>query len=118
MAIVHGSHPEKVSKTMNPFRIAVLLLLCFVATACGGTASQEGAVASTPSVAISPEDTPTSAQEEAVAAAAPAETAETPEVASQTETDWLTVEGKTEDNLTFLGNPEAPVTLIDHSDFL
>jgi peptidyl-prolyl cis-trans isomerase B (cyclophilin B) len=32
---------EKVSKTMNPLRIVVLLLLCFVATACGGTASQQ-----------------------------------------------------------------------------
>ena len=93
---------------MNPFRIAVLLLLCFVATACGATPSQEAAVAA------SPEATLTSVQEQGV----PAEAAETPEVASQAETDWLTVEGKTEDNLTFLGNPEAPVTLIDHSDFL
>ena len=32
--------------------------------------------------------------------------------------DWLTVEGKTADNLFYLGNPEAPVTLIDYSDFL
>ena len=32
--------------------------------------------------------------------------------------DWLTVEGKTADNLTYLGNPDAPVTLIDYSDFL
>jgi hypothetical protein len=32
--------------------------------------------------------------------------------------DWLTVEGKTADNLAYLGNPNAPVTLIDYSDFL
>ena len=99
---------------MNSFRIALLLLLCFVATACGATASQEAAVASTPTVAAVPEVKPTSVQNEA----APAEVAEAPEVDSQAETDWLTVEGKTEDNLAFLGNPEAPVTLIDHSDFL
>jgi hypothetical protein len=34
------------------------------------------------------------------------------------EVDWLTVEGKTADNLAYLGNPDAPVTLIDYSDFL
>jgi hypothetical protein len=118
LAIVHGVILKKVNKPMNLFRSVILLLLCLVATACAGTASQEGAVASTPTVATSPEDTPTFAQEEAVATAAPAEAAEAPEAASQAETDWLTVEGKTEDNLTFLGNPEAPVTLIDHSDFL
>jgi hypothetical protein len=32
--------------------------------------------------------------------------------------DWLTVGGKTEENLTFLGNPEASVTIIDYSDFM
>ncbi len=32
--------------------------------------------------------------------------------------DWLTVQGKTADNLFYLGNPDAPVTLIDYSDFL
>lgn len=99
---------------MNLFRRVILLLLCVVATACGETAPQEAAVASTPTVAAVSEVQPTSAQEEA----APAEAAEAQQAASQTETDWLTVEGKTEDNLTFLGNPEAPVTLIDHSDFL
>jgi hypothetical protein len=112
-AIVPESYPEKVSKPMNPFRIAILLLLCLVATACGAAPSQEAAVASTPTAAA-PEALPASAQEES----APAEAAETPEAAARAETDWLTVEGKTEDNLTFLGNPEAPVTLIDHSDFL
>jgi hypothetical protein len=32
--------------------------------------------------------------------------------------DWLTVEGKTAENYTYLGNPEAPITLIDYSDFM
>ena len=34
------------------------------------------------------------------------------------EIDWLTVEGKTDNNLTYLGNPDASVTIIDYSDFL
>lgn len=34
------------------------------------------------------------------------------------EPDWLNYAGRTEDELMFLGNPEAPVTLIDFSDFM
>lgn len=34
------------------------------------------------------------------------------------EIDWLAVEGKTENDLAYRGNPEAPVTIIDYSDFL
>jgi hypothetical protein len=41
-----------------------------------------------------------------------------PDPAVQAEVDWLAVEGKTGDNLAFLGNPDAPVTMIDYSDFL
>jgi protein-disulfide isomerase len=44
----------------------------------------------------------------------PAESVE----AAAAETNWLAVEGKTEANLTYLGNPDAPVTIIDYSDFL
>ncbi|HEX9921217.1 MAG TPA: hypothetical protein VGD99_01015 [Anaerolineae bacterium] len=56
--------------------------------------------------------------------AAPTELAEVPaseaepDPAVQAEVNWLTVEGKTGDNLAFLGNPDAPVTMIDYSDFL
>ena len=32
--------------------------------------------------------------------------------------NWLTVEGRTDDNLAYLGNPAAPITIIDYSDFL
>ena len=32
--------------------------------------------------------------------------------------NWLNVEGKTGDNLAYLGNPAAPITIIDYSDFL
>jgi hypothetical protein len=34
------------------------------------------------------------------------------------EPDWLNHFGRTADNLMYLGNPAAPVTLIDFSDFL
>lgn len=34
------------------------------------------------------------------------------------EPDWLNTFGRTEDNLMYLGNPDAPVTLIDFSDFM
>jgi hypothetical protein len=66
----------------------------------------------------------TQAPEPAEVVSAPTEPAETqtdetePEPAVQAEVDWLAVEGKTADNLAFLGNPDAPVTMIDYSDFL
>lgn len=66
----------------------------------------------------------TQAPEPTEAIAAPTEPAEAPTTESepdppvQAEVDWLTVEGKTDENLAFLGNPDAPVTMIDYSDFL
>jgi protein-disulfide isomerase len=33
-------------------------------------------------------------------------------------TDWLTVAGQTTDGRAYLGNSNAPVTMIDYSDFL
>lgn len=41
-----------------------------------------------------------------------------PEAVPQAEVDWLTVEGKTDEGFTYLGNPDASVTIIDYSDFL
>jgi len=52
---------------------------------------------------------------------APSETeveAETEEPAPAEAVNWLEVEGKTADNLAYLGNPDAPITIIDYSDFL
>ena len=34
------------------------------------------------------------------------------------EPDWLATFGRTGDGLMYLGNPDAPVTVIDYSDFL
>ena len=41
-----------------------------------------------------------------------------PTATSTPEPDWLNSVGRTEHNLVYLGNPAAPVTLIDYSDFL
>jgi hypothetical protein len=104
---------------MRVSRIAVLLFLCWLLAACGETApvptpttpAQEAAVAAT----ATPLPTPTTAVE-----AVPESPVATPDevAAAPAETDWLLVEGKTAENLAFLGNPEAPVTLVDYSDFL
>lgn len=51
------------------------------------------------------------------ATAIPTETA-LPVPTSTPEPDWLAYSGRTEDGLMFLGNPEAPVKMIDFSDFM
>ena len=49
----------------------------------------------------------------------PALTATPTEAALPTpEPDWLAYSGRTENGLMFLGNPEAPVKMIDFSDFM
>ncbi|MDH3675865.1 MAG: hypothetical protein OES12_10250 [Anaerolineae bacterium] len=55
--------------------------------------------------------------DEPTAVDASAQGAETPQ-ADSIVVNWLTVEGKTSDNLAYLGNPDAPITIIDYSDFL
>ena len=52
---------------------------------------------------------------------APPLTATPTETAAPTltpEPDWLAYSGRTEEGLMFLGNPEAPVKMIDFSDFM
>ncbi|HXV43368.1 MAG TPA: hypothetical protein VEC96_09910 [Anaerolineae bacterium] len=95
------------------------------ATACGGSApvAQPPPAAPTNLPAVdaathTPAIEPTQA---AAAATTPPETMAEPATAAAPATegvDWLTVEGKTADNLAYLGNPDAPVTIIDYSDFL
>jgi hypothetical protein len=85
--------------------------IVFIVAACGSTAPEAPLAVSTPTREAN--STPT----------APITVEATTEVASKATApleavDWLTVEGKTADNLFYLGNPEAPVTLIDYSDFL
>ncbi|MCK6628721.1 MAG: DsbA family protein [Anaerolineae bacterium] len=85
--------------------------ILFIVAACGSTATEVSTVVSTPTPLAN--STPTAP----IAVEATTETASkgTPPPEA---VDWLTVEGKTADNLFYLGNPDAPVTIIDYSDFL
>lgn len=105
-----------------------------ILSGCGSAAPAPTAApptqASTTEPAAPPTHTPLPAQTEAMpepaaageqATVAPTEPEATtpPEPAPPAaEVDWLTVEGKTADDFTYLGNPDAPVTIIDYSDFL
>jgi hypothetical protein len=40
------------------------------------------------------------------------------ELSPTPEPDWLNNYGRTADNLVYLGNPDAPVSIIDFSDFM
>lgn len=111
-----------------------------ILSGCGGAAPAPTAApptqASSTEPAAPPTNTPLPAQAEAIAeptaageqaTVAPTEPAAAQEPEATTppepappaaEVDWLTVEGKTADDFTYLGNPDAPVTIIDYSDFL
>jgi hypothetical protein len=106
---------------MKLWLILLLAGIWFTTAACGAdapaTPSPPAISTGASSVTVMP-DTPTSlpVTQEAVAAST---NAAPPEVVPAAESvDWLTVEGKTADNLPYRGNPDAPVTLIDYSDFL
>jgi hypothetical protein len=112
---------------MKLWLIPLVALLLFLATACSDS-TPEAPIAqpppatptSAPAVAAA---TDTSAIEPTQAAAASTTASEivaepTTAAPAKEGVDWLTVEGKTADNLAYLGNPDAPVTLIDYSDFL
>ncbi len=119
----------------------VLMLLTALAPACGGAAGSELAepvraaiIFVTPSptaqLTATPEATSTNAPvatatpvvltEATDLPAAPPPLTATPEPTptATPEPDWLNTVGRTDDNLVYLGNPDAPVTLIDYSDFL
>ena len=82
--------------------IPILAVVLLVLTACGSTpAASLEETSITPAADVDPE-----------------EGAQATEAALPADTNWLTVEGKTDGDLAFLGNPDAPVTIIDYSDFL
>ena len=115
--------------------VAILIFL----TACGAT-STAVVVADSPTATSAPTDTPvseatptieidtptpevaieepTTVMEEPTEVVEELTPTEEPTVAATEEINWGTVEGKTADNLAYLGNPNAPVTILDYSDFL
>jgi hypothetical protein len=127
---------------MKPQSHILLTLLMALLVACGSAEETPVAqVASSPTApapspvttdtataASEPEPTQTSQEAAATSTSTPPPTeapatetplpAENEEVAAIETTNWLEVEGKTEDGYTYLGNPDAPVTMIDYSDFL
>lgn len=87
-----------------------LTFIAFIVAACGG-------VKETPLAAATPTKAATPTQ--VVPATVKATTETGGKATSPAEVvNWLAVEGKTADNLFYQGNPDAPVTLIDYSDFL
>lgn len=64
-----------------------------------------------------PESQPTATETSPPLTATPTETA-LPAPTFTPEPDWLAFSGRTEDGLMFLGNPEAPIKMIDFSDFM
>jgi hypothetical protein len=116
--------------SIRKLSIALSILASLALTACGGAPSgsaQPVATEAVENVAVQAADTPTiesAAPTSTVAAQAEAATAtveSTPTaaepVAAET-VDWLSVEGKTDDDYTYRGNPDAAVTILDYSDFL
>jgi hypothetical protein len=122
---------------MKLWLIPLLVFILFLVTACSVTETETPVAQPLPATPISaptiaatthtPAAEPTQGVVEATVAipqpVAKSTTVATTEIVAATTptpeaVDWLTVEGKTADNLTYLGNPDAPVTLIDYSDFL
>jgi hypothetical protein len=113
--------------------LLVGLLLVWLLIGCGHQPSSAGNGTTSPSAAPSrqPSPTPAGAQpiEESTAtpasplAAQPTATPNPtstprPQHTPTVEVNWLEVSGKTEDGLAYLGNPDAPVTMINYADFM
>ena len=78
-----------------------------------------------PTVTIQPVEMPTlegaAAEPTATPTPLPTMTASptvTPTPTPTPDVDWSTVSGQTAEGLNYLGNPQAPVTMIDFSDFM
>ena len=119
---------------MRPIKFLTysIISLCFLLAACDTTPTPAQTAASTPP--LLPTDTPiptpepTNPPEPAAVTEAPAEPTATVESAPAPESpatpapvvevDWLSVEGKTDQGYAYRGNPDAPITITDFSDFL
>jgi hypothetical protein len=120
------SNGKRARKRMNFWLILLIVGLLLTITACGVAAPADQPPVATSAGASSVTAAPatpapvplpaTPVTQEAVAASTGAAPTEAASIAESV--DWLTVEGKTADNLPYRGNPDAPVTLIDYSDFL
>ncbi len=98
--------------------LPMFLLAAMLLSACGG-AAEPTAPPPAPEAVAAASPTPAPAPTEPLAAAvAEAEMAEPTTEPAAEPTNWLTSEGKLADGRTFLGNPDAPVTMVDYSDFL
>ncbi len=85
-------------------------------TACGVSPAALPTPLAPTATAVVP--VPTPAEVAPLEVAAPTTPAEPAADAPAETTDWLTAEGKTTDGLAYLGNPDAPITIKDYSDFL
>lgn len=105
-----GAQPEATQAPVSDPTSTEVATLPSTATAEPGTPAPADVLAATE---------PPEAEPVAVNPTATSEPVPTPtEAVAAAEVDWLTVEGRTENDLPALGNPDALVTVIDYSDFM
>ena len=117
-----------------PWKKLLAALLGFVLSACSGRAGSQADIAPVAELVVIPTytatvarfpaktvNTPEPAPMQAIIAPATNTPTKTPlpkPMATPTPVEWLKNVGRTEDNLIYLGNSNAPVTMIDYSDFM
>lgn len=116
------------------FIVSVMSCLIFTACSSYGLAGTDIPAESVVAVGITATVQPTSTQPKPTAtvaqaiiapptktprpSATPTSTPSPEPSATPTPVDWLKTVGRTGDQLITLGNPDAPVTMIDYSDFM
>ena len=101
--------------------ITVLSVVLALAAACGGDEQSQGDPTTTPTQAtrtLTPGGTPTVAQRTPTAAAKPTATARPTTVAQATPTAVVVVPNVSVDDSPSWGPDDAPVTIVEFSDFL